>query len=162
MKINYLTKLSLLISISLVLSYIEILLSIPYPIPGAKIGLTNIITLYSLYKLDLKSAIIIILGRIFLSGFLFGNFASIIYSLAGAFASVLIMFFLIKTDFNILLISIVGAITHNLAQLFVAYLITKTIALFYSYSFLLIFSGIITGLFIGLIVKISLSKLPSF
>ena len=63
----------MLASVALVMGYIESLIPIPYPVYGMKIGLANIVIIWVLYSMNFKSAVIISIVRVFLSGFLFGN-----------------------------------------------------------------------------------------
>ena len=91
-----LTTLSLLISVAMVLSYIESLIPAFVAVPGVKVGLSNIATVFALYILGAPGAVAVSVIRVFLSSLLFGNFAMMIYSLAGAFFSIAIMAFLRK------------------------------------------------------------------
>lgn len=159
MNTKYLIKLALLISLSVILSFVESLLPIPYPIPGAKLGLCNIITLYCLKFLDLKSAFIVSILRVFIVGFLFGSVSSIIYALSGAILSIIIMYVMNKLHFSLIIISILGGITHNLGQLILACLVTETFSLFYTYGIYLAILGFLAGLFIGLIATFTFSRL---
>ena len=62
-----------LIALAMVLSYIESFIPVFAAVPGVRIGLSNIVTVYSLYKLGLRDTIFIALARIVLSSLLFGN-----------------------------------------------------------------------------------------
>ena len=85
------------IALAMILSYLESLVPVGFAVPGIKLGLANLVTIVALYKLGLKDTIIISLGRILLSGVLFGNMMVIIYSLAGAGLSILVMVLVKKT-----------------------------------------------------------------
>lgn len=86
-----------------------------------KLGLANLVTIIALQKLDLKSTVVISVGRIILSNVLFGNMAVLLYSLAGAACSILIMTALKKCRvFGLVGISVAGAVFHNLGQILVA------------------------------------------
>ena len=144
---------SLYVSMALILSYLESF--IPFPIPYAKIGLANIITLVSLLTLDWPLTILVVIARTTLSGFLFGGPTTIVYSLSGGLLSLLVMalflHFFQKNLFYIL-ISVFGAITHNIGQVLMAVLVTQTVSLTF-YILALTPVAIITGLFIGITVK---------
>ena len=147
---------ALYIAISLVLSWLETMIPIPLPIPGAKIGLANIVTLLALLTLSPLETLLILVSRIFLSGFLFGSFASILYALAGGLLSFVTMLFLKKfgqSRIAIPVISMTGAIAHNTGQLAVAALVTQTPNLFVFYWPPLIIIAIPVGLLTGIIVK---------
>ena len=72
----------LLVAIALIFSYIETLIPVIIPVPGAKIGLANLVTLTGLFFLQPAQVFLILIVRIILSGFMFGSFSTIIYSLA--------------------------------------------------------------------------------
>ena len=84
------------IALALVLSYLESLIPVFAAVPGIKLGIANIVTMLAMYKLGVKPAIVISVGRIVLSGILFGNLYVIIYSLAGGVLSICVMIILKK------------------------------------------------------------------
>lgn len=145
--------LSLLISLALVLSYIEVFFPVPIPLPGVKLGLANIITLLTLLIFGLKETLLVVLLRTFLASALGGSPVTFLYSLSGGLSSVVVMYILYKKFshyFSIPGISIVGAIGHNIGQLFIATLITRA-NLFYYFPILVV-ASFFTGLFIGWVV----------
>lgn len=157
-----LTVISLLISLALTLHVFEQFLPVPLPIPGVKLGLANVITLLTIILFGFKEAIIVVFCRTLLGSFLGGTPSSFIFSIVGSLLSAFIMTLLYKKylhTFSLPTISILGAVFHNLGQIFVASLIFSSINIFYYFP-LLIFSGIITGFFIGLTTKHSLKYLP--
>ena len=81
----------LLIALAFVLSYIETLFPVYMGAPGVKLGLANLVTVIALYGLGVKEAFAINLVRVILAGFTFGNMASILFGLAGAFLSLLLI-----------------------------------------------------------------------
>lgn len=144
---------SLYVSMALILSYLESF--IPFPIPYAKIGLANIITLVSLLTLDWPLTILVVIARTTLSGFLFGGPTTIVYSLSGGLLSLLVMALFLhffQKNPSYILISVFGAITHNIGQVLMAVLVTQTVSLTF-YILALTPVAIITGLFIGITVK---------
>lgn len=149
----------LLTALCLVLSYIEFLLPIaPLGIPGIKIGLANICVIFALYRFGLPEAAGINLMRIVLCWLIFGNFLSLLYSLAGAFLSIITMTLLKSTKkFTPLGVSAAGGASHNLAQLSVAAVFTDVGAVWYYFPVLLI-SGTVAGAVNGFILKILLKR----
>ncbi|MEO1814683.1 MAG: Gx transporter family protein [Acetobacterium sp.] len=150
-----LVVLSLYVAMALILSYIESLIPLPLPIPGAKIGLPNIITLVSLLTLGWPLTMLVVIARIFLSGFMFGGGFSIVYSLGGGLLSLLVMSLLLhffKDKISIILVSVFGAITHNLGQVIVAAIVVQTTSLLLYFLFLMLLA-IPTGLFIGITAR---------
>ena len=139
----------LFLALALICSYIESFFS--FGIPGIKLGLTNIVVVWLLYLAGAKEAFLISMLRIILSGFMFTNLFSILYSLAGGISSFLVMFLLKKTNkLKCISISLCGGITHNIAQIILAVFIVNSINVLFYIPVLLI-SGMITGLIIGII-----------
>ncbi len=141
----------ILIALAMILSYVEAQIPAFFTVPGMKLGLTNIVVLFALYRLGFKSAFLINILRILLVGILFGNGMSLAYSLAGGLLSTLVMMLLKKTGkFKMVTVSALGGITHNLGQILVAMAILQTSALGW-YFLILWFTGLGSGLVIGLI-----------
>lgn len=139
------------VALAMILSYLESLIVISNTIPGFKIGVANIVTLIALVNLGIKDTFIISVSRIILSGILFGSVPTIIYSLAGAFLSIIVMYIVSKIKcFSITGISIFGAISHNLGQLIVAFIMLENIRIFY-YFFVLAIVGAVSGTLIGIL-----------
>lgn len=148
-----------MIALAMILSYLESLVPIHMAVPGVKIGLANLVTIIALQRLDLKSTIVISVGRIVLSNILFGNLAVLLYSLAGAACSILIMTLLKKCRvFGIVGISVAGAVFHNLGQIVVAVCVMENVRIFY-YMFILLISGTVAGVAIGLLASFLLRNI---
>ena len=143
--------LGIFLALALIFSYVESLIPINFGIPGMKLGLANIVIVILLYCMESKEAYGVSVARVILAGFLFGNLFSILYSLAGALLSLTVMLLLKKTEkFQILSISAVGGVCHNIGQLFIAAWTVENLNIFYYLPVLLI-AGLITGIVIGLI-----------
>ncbi|MCC8150293.1 MAG: Gx transporter family protein [Lachnospiraceae bacterium] len=150
--------LAMMIALAMIFSYVESLIPINFGIPGVKLGLANLAIVASLYLLDGKQALLISVVRIILSGFLFGNLASIMYSLAGGLLSLAIMVLLKKTKkISVVAVSVVGGICHNIGQVIVAILVVENLKLVYYIPVLLI-SGFLTGLLIGIVSHLLLPR----
>lgn len=142
--------------------YIEFLLPLPIGIPGVKIGLSNIVTLSSLFLLGPGAAFIVMLLRIVLSGLMFGNFFGILYSLAGGIAAYITMLVAKRLGiFGVLGISIVGGVFHNIGQLVVAAVVVTSMKLIFYLPALLI-SGLIAGAAVGIASGIIINRLQRF
>lgn len=160
MSIQKLTKLALLTTLSLGIYAIESAIPPIVPVPGIKLGLANIITLVVLRKYSPKDTLLVLLARILLSTFLFGQAMSLLYSLVGGlfcFAAMVLVNRLLQNHF-IYLTSVTGALCHNLGQLLVAFLLTAVPGVVTYLPFLLL-SGVLTGLFTGLCAHFSLKYL---
>lgn len=151
MNLKKLTSLGLFTALALIIFALESAIPPLIPIPGIKLGLANIITLVLLRNDTAKNTLLVLLMRIFLASFFFGQGVSFLYSLTGGLLCFGAMYAVNKLlqGHYIYLTSIIGAVFHNLGQIAVAYLITQTAGIFAYLPFLLI-SGIITGLFTGL------------
>lgn len=140
-------------ALALIFSYVEMLIPIHFAVPGIKLGLANVVIVVVLYKMGWKEAYLISIVRVILAGFLFGNLASILFSLAGCLLSLSMMCLLYKKEnFSVIGVSIVGAVFHNLGQILVAMLVVSSFSVMYYFSVLMI-AGIITGVVIGVIAK---------
>ena len=143
----------LLLALALIFAYVETLVPVPFGIPGMKLGLPNLMTVLLLYHYGAKEALCVNLLRIVLSGFLFGGFQSILFSLSGAFFSFAGMVLLRKTELlDMAGVSLAGGVLHNLGQLLTAAFVVKTAGVLY-YAPALAVSGCVTGLAIGALAK---------
>ncbi len=145
-----LTQLALLTTISLIIFIVELRIPNLLPIPGIKLGLANIITVYALYHYRAYEIFLIVLSRIILGSIFSGNFAAIIFSLSGGMCcliGILCLRRFIPINY-IWLSSICGAVLHNIGQIVVAITIMQTTAIL-AYLPILLISGIITGAFTG-------------
>ena len=162
LSVQKLTLLALLVAAALMIYAIESMLPTLVPIPGVKLGLANVVTLITLRRYGARDAFLVLLARILLSCFFFGQLLSLLYSFCGGLLCMLISWLvdrMLQGHF-IYLTSIFGAISHNVAQLLVAFFITQTAGIFGYLPFLLI-SAILTGLFTGLCAHFTLKHLPA-
>ena len=146
-------------ALALIFSYVELLIPINFGIPGAKLGLANLMTVLVLYKMGIKEALALSVTRIILSGFMFGNLFGILYSLSGGLLSFLVMVLLKKSDrFSVAGVSIGGGTAHNIGELLVAMVVVQT---YQGGNFLrvLLVAGEVTGLLIGLVAKEVLKRI---
>lgn len=141
---------SVFTALALIFSYVETLIPIQFGIPGVKLGLANLIIVIALYRMKLSEAYLLSIVRVLLAGFIFGNYFSIIYSLAGGILSLTVMALLRKKGgFSVIGVSIAGGVFHNIGQLIVASVIVETFSVMYYVPVLLI-AGLVTGLLIGI------------
>ena len=151
MKTKKLVQLSLLTAIALSIFIVELQIPNPLPLPGIKLGLANIVTLYVIYRYRAKEALLVLMARIILGSVFSVNLMAIMYSLAGGICCFVVMNVLhdkIEEKY-IFIVSILGACAHNIGQIIIAIFITKTLAIMMYLPWLLL-SAMITGLFIGL------------
>ena len=137
-------------TLALIFSYVETLIPIQFGIPGVKLGLANLIIVIALYRMKLSEAYLLSIVRVLLAGFIFGNYFSIIYSLAGGLLSLTVMALLRKKGgFSVIGVSIAGGVFHNIGQLIIASVIVETFSVMYYVPVRLI-AGLVTGLLIGI------------
>ena len=138
-------------ALALIFSYVETLIPVNFGIPGAKLGLANLIIVIFLYKTNWREALLLSVVRIVLSGFIFGNLFAILYSLAGGILSLAVMALLQKSGkFSVIGVCIAGGASHNVGQLIVAMIVVETYQVGYYLPVLLV-AGVITGALIGII-----------
>ena len=160
MKTKKLTVLALSVALAMILSFIESQIPAFVPIPGVKIGLANIVVVFALYKLGWKEAVGISLLRVFLVSVLFGHAASFFYSFAGAVFSFCGMALLKKTClFSHIAVSVAGGVLHNAGQILMACILLETNIITY-YLPILILSGTLAGIVIGLLASVMVSRIP--
>ncbi len=155
-----LALLALLTAVALIMFVIELQIPAPIPVPGVKLGLSNIISLIVLLLFGWKEALAVLLVRIVLGSVLTGQLGALPYALLGGLLSFLAMCLLkrIVTKKQLWVLSVVGGFFHNLGQLGMAVLITKTPGLV-AYLPILLLSGMIAGLFTGLAAQAVISRL---
>lgn len=155
-KIAYL---GLITAVAVIFGYVESLIPFFAGVPGMKLGLANLAVLFVLEKYTWKEAALVSVLRILIIGFMFGNLFSILYSLAGATLSLTVMTLLKKkSDFSLLGISVAGGVTHNIGQLTIAMMIAMSSSIIY-YAPVLLISGVITGLLIGVLTREVLKRI---
>ena len=86
-----LANMAMLVALAMIFSYVESLMPINFGIPGMKLGVANLVTVTGMYFLEFPEVFLVVVMRILLIGFLFGNGMSIVYSLAGGILSFLVM-----------------------------------------------------------------------
>lgn len=160
MKTRRLVFLGILTAISLTIYLAEA--QIPIPVAGVKLGLANIVTLFALCLLGPWDALAVLVLRCTLGSIFTGQLISFLYSITGGLFSFLIMLLArkITTDRQIFVVSVLGAIAHNLGQITVAILLTATPGLLIYLPVLLI-SGIVTGVFTGVAAQYLVAHLHS-
>lgn len=148
MKTARLTELGLLTAIALIIFVIELQLPGLTPIPGLKLGLANIITVYAVYHYSARETAMIAVTRIILGAVFSGRVMALAYSLAGGIAcltGMLILKHFIDEKY-IWASSMLGAVLHNIGQIMVAVFIVGSFAPIFYLPVLLI-AGCMAGLF---------------
>ena len=160
MKVKRLTELALLTALALIIFVVELQIPSLTPIPGIKLGLANIITVYAVYRYKAGEAALVLLARIILGSIFSGNMMAIMYSLAGGTLCLLGMLLLKRVipPKHMWLCSVFGAVLHNVGQVIVACVVTGTLWIL-GYLPVLVLSGCIAGAFTGLCAQLVASRL---
>lgn len=152
--------LGMALALALICSYVEALIPVPIGIPGVKLGLTNIVVVIVLYLGDVRDGACVSIARVLLAGFFFGSLYSILYSLAGAVLSLLVMAGLKRTgQLHLISVSAAGGVAHNVGQFLVAALVVENYRILY-YLPVLFLVGMLTGVLIGIVACAVLRRLP--
>ena len=150
MNSSKIARYALLTALAMVLSWLESLVPLSVAVPGVKLGLTNLVVIFALYRMSVGDALAISLVRVLLVSFTFGNAYAFAYSLAGALLSFVIMWVLKKSGvFSTVGVSVAGGVGHNLGQILVAALVLENSGIFYYFPALLL-SGTAAGVAIGI------------
>lgn len=164
MTTHKITTVAVLVALASILHVIESFFPSPLPIPGAKLGLANIVTLLTLVLFGWKTGFQVAFLRIMIGSLLSGSFLTTGFFLAfsGAMVSTLVMALCLYlfSGFSVVGVSVAGAVFHNLGQLAMASLIIEHIGIFF-YLPVLLLAAIPTGLFTGFILKYLLKHLKA-
>lgn len=151
-----------LLALSLALSVAETMAGalIPVPVPGVKLGLANIISLFLLGYFSLSAALAVGVLRALLSSLAVGGFGMFAYSAPGVVLSICVMQIAMRRlkALSLTGVSMLGACVHNLAQVCVAVLVTGEAALFY-YAFVLLIVGAVFGTVTGAVARLTFPRL---
>ena len=159
MNTRKLTRMALLTAIALTIFVIEAQIPALVPIPGVKLGLANIVTVFAVFAMGPKEAAAVLFARIFLGAVFAGNFSTIFYSGAGGLVAILVTIGLRKilTQKQLWVAGALGAIGHSVGQMAMAILITGTPGIVV-YLPMMIVCSIVTGAFTGLCAQLMLNR----
>lgn len=158
MKTRKITLMALLCAIALTIFMLEAQIPPVVPLPGVKLGLSNIVTVFAVFVLGPAEAAQILFGRIFL-GAVFGNFGTILFSAAGGLCAIgtTILLRRILTKKQIWVAGIMGAIAHSIGQMVVAVFVLGTVTIV-GYLPVMIVISIVTGFFTGLCAQFLVNR----
>ena len=162
MKSEKIAEYGLLIALAFIFSYIESLIPIPFPVPGIKLGLANLVVIIAIYGIGVKEAFALSMVRILLVGVTFRDPSTLMFSFAGGILSWLMMLIFMKLKlFSMIGVSIIGGIAHNVGQIIVAMIYVSNTSLIYYLPVLLI-SGVVSGTLIGILAAYIIKRLIKF
>ena len=159
MKTRKMTLLACLSAIALTIFMVEAQIPALVPIPGIKLGLSNIITVFAVFALGPKDAASILFVRIFLGAVFAGNFSTILYSAAGGACAICVTIGLRKilSKKQLWIAGVLGAIAHSIGQMAMAITLTATPGLAV-YLPVMIAVSILTGTFTGLCAQFLVNR----
>lgn len=159
MKTKKLTLMALLTAIALTIFMVEAQIPPVVPLPGVKLGLSNIITVFAVFALGPGEAAAILFCRIFLGAVFAGNFSSILYSASGGTLAIFVTILLRKklTHRQLWVAGSLGAVAHSVGQVAMAIFVTGTPSIAV-YLPVLIAISIVTGLFTGLCAQFLVNR----
>ena len=150
----------MLTAFALIIFTVELQLPTLAPVPGMKLGLANIITVYAVYSFSAGETAMVVAVRVLLGSLIAGNMVSLVYSLAGGFLCLAGMLLLRRVidKKHIWVCSILGAVLHNIGQTAAAIVMmqTKTVI---AYLLFLLVSGCIAGALTGMAAQLVVSRL---
>ena len=144
------TRLALLTAIALTIFMVEAQIPAVFTIPGIKLGLANIVTVWVMFHYGARDAALVLSARIFLGAVFSGNMSTILYSAGGGLLAWLVLWGMSKilSRGQMWLASPVSGVFHNIGQLLVAAAVMETTVVF-AYLPWLIIAGVCAGLFTG-------------
>ena len=159
MKTGRLTALALLSAIALSLFVIELQIPPLTPVPGIKLGLANIVTVFTVFAFRGRDGVLVLAVRVFLGALFSGNFGTIFYSAAGGALAILVTVALkrILTNKQLWVAGALGAVAHSIGQMAAAIAISGTPGLVL-YLPIMVACSVVTGIFTGLCAQILLNR----
>lgn len=159
MRARRVALLGLLTAIALSIYMLEAQLPPVVPIPGVKLGLSNIVTVFTVFALGGREGAAVLACRVFLGAVFAGNFSTILYSAAGGALAILVTIGLRKilTKNQLWVAGALGAVAHSIGQMAMAVLVTATPGLLL-YLPVMIGVSILTGCFTGLCAQFLVNR----
>lgn len=159
MKTKKLALLALLCAIALTIFLLESQIPPLVPVPGVKIGLANIVTVFTVFLIGAKEGAAVLFCRIFLGAVFAGNFSTLFYSAAGGLCAILLTILLrrVLSAHQLWVAGALGAVSHSIGQMLMAIALTQTPYLVI-YLPVMIAISIVTGLFTGLCAQLLLNR----
>ena len=159
MKIRRLTVLALLTAVALTIFMVEAQLPPLVPLPGVKLGLANIITVFAVFALGPKDGVLVLAARIFLGAVFAGNFSTIFYSAAGGACAIFMTILLRKIlkQNQLWVAGSLGAVAHSVGQMAMAVALLGTPSVVIYLPVMIVIS-VITGLFTGLCAQFLVNR----
>ena len=146
---------ALLLSMMLIVGYVESMIPLNVGIPGIKLGMSNSVLIFAVYMLDIPTAFMLMSLKVLLSGILFAGPTTMMYGFAGGVLSLLCMALLSRIKgLSIPVVSIVGGVMHNVGQIGMSLLVLQVPPMsMLGYLGVLMCVGAVCGLLTGVCAK---------
>lgn len=158
-KVRKLALMGLLTAIALTIFMLEAQIPALIPVPGVKLGLANIVTVFAVFVLGAREGALILTARVFLGAVFAGNFGTIFYSAAGGLCAIVTTIALrrVLTAKQLWVAGALGSVAHGIGQMAMAVILTGTPGLLV-YLPAMMACGIITGVFTGLCAQMLMNR----
>ena len=159
MKTRKMTTLAMLTAVALTIFMVEAQIPPVVPLPGVKLGLSNIVTVFVVFAMGAKEGAMVLFVRIFLGAAFAGNFSTIFYSAGGGGLAILTTILLKKVlkPNQLWVAGSLGAVAHSIGQMAVAMVLTGTPSIIIYLPVMIVIS-IVTGLFTGLCAQFLVNR----
>lgn len=160
MRTRKLTATALMTAVALSIFVAEAQIPVLTAVPGIKLGLANVVTVFSMYLLGPGATLCIVLIRVTLGCFSTGQMMAFLYSMTGGLLAFCVSALLYRcfSGERMWVVSVFAAIAHNVGQIAVAIVVVGTPTIAY-YLPVLLLSGVITGAFTGLCAQLTYKRL---
>lgn len=160
MNTKKLTTCGILVAVAMIVSLLERYVPLDIVLPGLKLGLANIVTVYAILRIGKKEAFMIFLTRVVLVGIVSGRVSSLLFSILGGLFAWGIMCILapfVEKDISVIGLSIAGAAFHNIGQIIAGFITIGNLSIL-SYLPYLLFLSIPVGFITGTLIHVFLQK----
>ena len=162
MKLERLARCAVLTALALALSMVERLLPLTalIPLPGLRLGLANLVTVFALCRLSGREALLILVARCLLGAIGGGNLTALVFSLTGGLLALGLMALLLRCPgLSLIGVSMAGAAAHNVGQILAAMVVLTSRAPL-AYLPPLLLASVVTGAVTGLVSCLLVERVP--
>lgn len=166
-KVQKITLIAILVSISVIVSIIDKMISgLVFPfLPMAKVGLANIIILFAVYRFNFVDSLIMVILKSLLVGLIFGSIMSFVIGLSGSLLSFIVMYLLQKLDsknISMIGVSVAGGFFHTLGQCLAILIIYSLGDVLLFYGAMLVVVSLVTSVIVGYIASKTIKYLDNY
>lgn len=162
MKLNRLARCAVLTALALALSMAERMLplTVLIPLPGLRLGLANLVTVFALCRLSKREALLILVARCLLGAIGGGMLTSLAFSLTGGLLALAVMALLLYCPgLSLVGVCVAGAAAHNTGQILAAMAVLGSGAPL-AYLPALLLASLLTGAVTGTVSMLLVHRIP--